>query len=66
MAERPKPPGLDSLFATALATTPRRLADDPGAHTHALTCSRCGAPRQDAREDAECQHCGHDLFEPTP
>ncbi len=55
-----------SIFANAMATSVRPLAQGPGAGVDTLRCSSCGAPRQGASGAAStsCEFCGRPLLGP--
>ena len=53
-----------SIFANAMATSVRPLAQGPGAGVDTLRCTSCGAPRQGASGAAStsCEFCGRPLL----
>jgi len=54
-----------SIFANARRSAKNHTAGAAEAHTQALTCRSCGAPRKDGAEALLCAFCGGHMTRET-
>ena len=54
-----------SIFANARRSAKNHTAGAAGAHTDALTCRSCGAPRKDGEQSLVCAFCGGHMTRDT-
>ena len=60
--KKPPSPATASIFANALASTPRYVDAGVSAGMHnTLECQNCGAARERDSESMVCRYCGHAL-----